>query len=177
MNQLSKILIGVCLSITSLVLCSSPINPTEERVADLVAKLKQVRSFTENDVRRVVAHAAAADRSVMFIHIDWAPMEPQRTEFAKFSLACQTKAPTDDILFHYVDCTPISFKGYRPLRALPGWKKLEQERNGSSLVHAWGEIIWLDHGRVIQAERILDFESTAELLTFTETVFSRPDKG
>src|SRR5690349_2721102 len=88
--------------------------PPEVSVAELAAKLEKTSLESEAEVAGVVANAAAAPRAIMFVHVDWAPMEPFRTRFAKFMLAYQAKHPNEPVMFHYVDCTPIT-SSYAPL--------------------------------------------------------------
>lgn len=147
----------------------------EMPVDELVASLSSASLETEDDVQRVVSNAAASPRAVMFVHLDWAIMEPQRTRFVEFVLDYQRLHPDDPLLFHYVDCTPVT-SGYRPLRSLPGWQELH-EAAGTSLIHGWGELVWMEHGRVLHVERILNFDSTSQLVEKTETLMPTANRG
>lgn len=144
-------------------------------VDELVASFDNVNLETEADVQHVVSNAAASPRAIMFVHLDWASMEPQRTRFAEFMLEYQRTYPDGQILFHYVDCTPVT-NGYAPLRSLPGWQKLH-EAAGTSLIHGWGELVWMEKGRVLHVERILDCGSAAELVEKTDRLLPTLNNG
>lgn len=137
----------------------------------IAASLKEARLKTEGDVQGAVTNAARSSRAVLFVHVDWAPMEPHRTRFAEFMVAYQRKHSDDPMLFHYVDCTSVT-NGYAPLRSLTGWQALHDARGGS-LLHGSGELVWLERGRVLHVESILDFDSTAELLRKTKSLMPR----
>jgi hypothetical protein len=130
------------------------------------------RLNSPSDVQRVVTSAATAERAILFIHVDWAPMTQQRTRFDDYVSDYQHSHPQDDLAFYYVDCTSIT-ESYAPLKRLAGWKELEGEA-GTSLIHGYGELVWMEQGRVVHVERILNFESTSELLQKTEALI--PDK-
>ncbi|PHS03220.1 MAG: hypothetical protein COA78_18590 [Blastopirellula sp.] len=135
-------------------------------VKELEVTMRNVKNETEADVQAVVDNAAAADRAIMFINLDWSVMAHQIPQFAEFSIEFQKAHPDENVMFHFVDCTPVTHLGYKPLRALDGWKELEVD--GGSLIHGWGEVAWLEHGHVLHVQRIDEFESTAELIEFTE---------
>jgi hypothetical protein len=137
---------------------------------ELVASFSRVSLKTEADVQRVVANAAHAERAVLFVNVDWSLLEPMRTRYAHFMLGYQQAHPNDGLLFHYVDCTPVS-GGYAPLRALPGWTELEEARR-ASLIHGWGEVVWMAHGRVLHVEPILECGSPAQLVAKTERLLA-----
>lgn len=145
------------------------------RVDEIVTSLEDASLETEADVERAVANASASERAVIFVHVDWAPMLQQQRRFAEFMLAYQQKHPTDPLMFHYVDCTPVT-DGYAPLRSLPGWREL-QEAAGVSLIHGHGEMVWLKRGRVLRVEPILNFNSAAALVRKTETLMTMQDGG
>jgi hypothetical protein len=147
----------------------------DEVMSTLVSSLEHANLETEADVQAVVSNATRSSRSVMFVHVDWAIMEPQRTRFAAFCLEYQRTHSGDPVLFHYVDCTSVT-DGYGPLRALPGWKGLESAA-GTSFIHGWGELIWMDRGRVLHVERILNFETSTELVEKTRSLMSAQNGG
>jgi hypothetical protein len=161
------------LGLAMLIGCSK--RDPELTVDMLAGSLQDVNLETEADVQAAVSNAAGAPRAIIFVHVDWAIMEPQRTVFAEFMLEYQRKNPDHSILFHYVDCTPVT-SGYRPLTLLPGWLEL-QEAAGTSLIHGWGEIVWMAHGQVLHVERILNFDSAAELIAKTESLMLTSDDG
>lgn len=138
--------------------------------ASLKEQFASVRCETEADVDGIVAHAAACKRAIMFIHLDWAPMHGYHDRYINFILQYNEVHPGKPIHFHYVDCTPIT-NGYRPLKLLAGWKELQQEK-GSSLIHGYGELVWLENGRVLHVKPLAEVPSDqpAELLAITEEV-------
>jgi hypothetical protein len=111
----------------------------------------------------------------MFIHVDWAIMEPQRTRYRQFVSDYLQLYPGDDLAFYYVDCTSIT-DGYAPLRRLTGWAELE-DAAGTSLIHGWGELVWLEQGRVLHVERIMNFKSMSKLLQKTEALLPNKRSG
>lgn len=151
--------------------CKVEVPDSDLRVGELVTALASVDCRTEEDVRHIVANAVRSHRAVLFLHVDWAPMEPQRTRFADFAVQYEKAFPDSGLLFHYADCTPVT-QGYAPLVELDGWKEL-QDTAGTSLVHGWGEVVWMAKGRVLHVERILNFESASSLIQKTNDVFNR----
>ena len=130
--------------------------------------LSTVQLTTEAEVCRVVSHAAAAKHAIMFVHVDWAFMEAQRTQFTEFALRYQAVHPNDDMQFHYVDITPSH--SHAALRSIPGWMQLENSGKfpGQSLIHGRGEVVWLTAGQALHVESIKNFETTDALVKFTE---------
>jgi hypothetical protein len=135
------------------------------------SRIVSPRRNSASDVQRIISTAAAADRAILFIHVDWALMEPQRTRFVEFINDYLRLHPQDDLGFYYVDCTSVT-DGYAPFRSLTGWRELEVAA-GTSLIHGWGELVWMEQGRVLHVERILNFESTSELIQKTEALIPK----
>jgi hypothetical protein len=92
-------------------------------------------------------------------------MEPHRSRYIDFVLNFRRKHPTEDVQFHYVDCTAAH--GYGPLRGIAGWREHEGEPR-QSLIHGMGEIVWLENGRLLRVERVLRYESAQQLVELTE---------
>lgn len=132
-------------------------NWESEKLAD---QLKSIEFRSENDVQNALSNAVACECAVVFVHLDWAPMPTDR--FAEFALAHQESHLPEDIAFHYIDFTSSS-EDYQPLRSLAGWSELE-EATGTSLVHGKGELVWLNHGRVVHVQSITSFDSVSEFL-------------
>ena len=124
---------------------------------------------TADDVQRAVDVATSKPNAILLVHVNWAPMVHQRTRFAEFKRDYQLKHPASDLEFHCIDCTPVT-SGYEPLRNLDGWQLLEEENNGTSLVHEYGELVWCKDARVLHVERPLNFESTDALIVKTESL-------
>ncbi len=124
---------------------------------------------SEQGVQKAVDIAAACQECVVFVHVSWAPMLSQGKRFEKFQLDFKNQYPDSSMQFHYIDFTPVT-EGYVPLRSLPGWKELEANNNGSSLIHGYGEFVWLRKGRVLYVERRPDFISVADLMAKTKTL-------
>lgn len=163
-----RILIAICLAAASGCIRQEQDIDQELQVHELVDSFARAKLETEADVRQVVSNAAASERAVMFINVNWAIMEPQKTRFAEFALAYQRKHPLKPVHFHFVDCTPVT-SGYQPLESLPGWQEL-QEENGFAFIHGNGEIVWMKQGRVLHIYPILNFESVSELIKKTESL-------
>jgi hypothetical protein len=160
-------LVGLSLLLTG---CDRPQNTPPISVEELTASLRAATLETEAAVERVVSIAAASERAVMFVHVDWAIMGPQRTRFAEFMRDYNRSHPGNNLGFYYVDCTAIT-SGYAPLTKLPGWAELEAAA-GTSLLHGYGELVWLERGRVVGVKQILSFATTAELMQETERLMS-----
>lgn len=122
------------------------------------------------DVETAIGEALNAELAVLFVHIDWAPMKQQRELYFRFAAALAEKHPACDVSFQYLDCTAIC-EHYRPLCELPGWQSLE-EKDGTSLLHAYGEFVWIYHGIVKHVERPLNYDSQDALVAKTESLFS-----
>ena len=144
--------------------CNGTSNESQEPMDFPYAELE-----TPEDVQRAVDVATSKPNAILLVHVSWAPMAHQRTRFARFKRDYQLKHPTSDLGFHYVDCTPVT-SGYAPLRNLDGWKALEDENNGTSLVHGYGELVWCKDAHVLHVERPLNFESTDALIAKTESL-------
>jgi hypothetical protein len=146
------------------------VEPTLELTADeIVASFVNARLESETDVQRVIDNAVASEQAILFVNLDWAIMQPQRKQFAEFMIEYQRRHPANSLMFHYVDCTQIT-SGYSPLRSLPGWQELET--NGQSLIHGWGELVWMERGHVLHVEPILNFETVSDLVRKTEQIMS-----
>ena len=118
--------------------CSAEVS--ESRIDELAESMTSVDCKTGDDVRRIFGHAATSNRAVLFIHVDWNSMKSQRRQFAEFAAAYHDTYPRSDVLFHYVDCTPVT-QGYAPLRELDGWY---DSRDGTGPSYACGDVVWMD---------------------------------
>ncbi len=160
-------LLAFTLSLMVLLGCGgmNPATPTAEESSDFVF------SPLENaeEVQRAVSEATSHPNAILLVHVDWAPMVLQQERFAEFKRAYKTKYPQSDLLFAYIDCTAIT-DDYAPLRSLPGWKKLQDQQGGSSLVHGNGELVWCKNGVVLNVENPFAFESTDALILKTESL-------
>ena len=127
------------------------------------------RLETPEDVQRAVDRATSQRHAILLVHVDWAPMVEQRQKFAEFKRRYRSQYANSDLVFEYIDCTAISAR-YEPLRTLPGWKELENQNNGSSLVHGYGELVWCKNGTVLHVENPMNFESADALVAKTEAL-------
>lgn len=155
----------------SLLSCRCDRPPAETPVDEFVATLERVDFDTEAQVETVVANAASSTRAIVFVHVDWALMAMQQKLFAEFFLDYQRRFPDDPVQFHYVDCTPVDHS-YAPLKALAGWREIEESK-GMSLIHGWGELVWMKQGRVVHVEQIINFNSAEQLTKKTEALLIR----
>jgi hypothetical protein len=115
--------------------------------------LLEVHMANSSDVELAIQNARNADQSVMFVCVRWSMDSLMATfPFAQFMLDYYSSHPNSKLLFHYIDCTSIS-DGYAPLKEIPGWRKLEEETTGS-LLHGYGEVVWLKDGRVLRVEPV-----------------------
>jgi hypothetical protein len=73
-HQKNRLLLVACL--LTIMGCDSNRHEPELSVEELVATLEKVSLDTEAQVQNVVANAASSPRAIMFVHVDWAPMEP-----------------------------------------------------------------------------------------------------
>ncbi|MGE3407575.1 MAG: hypothetical protein AB7I37_12220 [Pirellulales bacterium] len=132
-------------------------------------EFRSARLDAAADVQLAVDEATSHKNAIILVHVDWAPMVPQRRRFEAFVLAYRTKNPEHEIAFRYIDCTPVC-GGYEPLRSIPGWQVLEQINGGGSLLHGYGELAWIKNNRVLHVQRPLDFESVDALIDKTESL-------
>jgi hypothetical protein len=160
-------------SVLACVGCSDSSPKQAKQVDRLAAKFAASSLKTATEVQSAVSAAAAAQRAIVFIHVDWAPMQVQRSQYAQFVVEYQRLHPHENLQFHYIDCTTVT-DGYKPLEDLPGWKELEDSK-GIALLHAGGELVWLDHGRVLHVERIPEDDSTLHLVKRTEAFLPNRD--
>ncbi len=165
----------VTICVLSPIGCERDSRNADLAVKEMVASFESAKLETEADVERVVTNAATSERAIMFVNVDWAIMEPQRTRFAQFAINYHRNNPDDSVLFHYVDCTPVT-NGYAPLRSLAGWREL-QEAAGTALIHGWGELVWMHNGRVLHVERILNFKTTEDLIEKTNSLMPQANRG
>jgi hypothetical protein len=145
--------------------CDKQNSQAAAMIDELAASLAKAKLPDDFAVERVVSHAARQDRSILFVHVDWAPMKFQQKQLAEFIVAYQQRYPEVPIAFHYVDCT--NSKYYASLKSLPGWQELS---GGRSLIHGWGELVWMKKGRVLHVERIDEYGSAAKLIERTESL-------
>ncbi|MCR9209176.1 MAG: hypothetical protein NXI28_13170 [bacterium] len=128
-------------------------------------------SDSDCDVQQIVDHALSRDCSVMFVHVDWAMTEIFHRQFAEFALEHHRLNPDSGLSFHFADCTSVS-RDYAPLRAIPGWQKLIDEAD-IAMIHGYGEIAWIENGRVLHVQTICSFKTSAQLVEFTERLMPR----
>lgn len=147
----------------------------ESPLARMIVPIRNADIETESGVQNAISNATSAKYAIMFLHVDWAPMELQRTRFAEFVLKFKQTHPNHLVQFHYVDIT--SAHDYGPLRAMPGWKQLEYsgEFPGQSLIHGEGEVVWLKIGQAMHVERIENFKTATELIDLTEKLMPAND--
>lgn len=139
-----------------------------ELARELVQSFESVPSSI-GDIQRIVDHAAASERSVMFIDIGWSiTSKVGLRQFADFVVDFEHAHPNNIVKFHVVDGTSVT-NGYAPFRSLPGWKELET--NGQSLIHGNGEIVWMFRGKVVRVEPIGRFPKNSDLMLLTEQIF------
>lgn len=148
--------------------CDRRLRKTEVTVEQLVASFADAKLRNATDVQYVIANASASPRAILFVNLDWAIMDPMRERFAEFSIEYRQIHPNEPLLFHFVDCTQVT-NGYGPLRSLPGWQELH-DAAGTSLIHGCGELVWIENGRVLHVEPILNYESTSDLIDKTESL-------
>ncbi|KAA5541927.1 hypothetical protein FYK55_17175 [Roseiconus nitratireducens] len=138
---------------------------TEDQLVSEIVRGFQEASAADTDVRHVVQNALNSKRAVVFVHVDWGMTHIWHTRFAEFLVQYQKRNPNGRLHFHYADCTAVS-SDYAPLREIPGWMKLVDEA-GTAMIHANGEIAWIENGRVLHVQRISDFRNASRLVAFT----------
>lgn len=161
----------------ALIGCERSGHTGELQAAEVARRMSGARLATKDDVERVVANAVASERAIMFIHVDWAPMEYQRTLYAQIMLQYARLYPDESLGFHYVDCTSIG-GDYSPLTSIAGWWDV-QRTAGASLIGGHGELVWLERGRLLHVEPTLDFASPEEIVRKTDYLMppKRRDKA
>lgn len=142
--------------------------------ADVLASFESVHFQTPAEVQHVIDHALDSEHAVIFVNLRWATLQFEQRRFAQFALDYRSLYPDDSVLFHYLDCTPIT-DDYTPLSSMPGWKELEKP--GRSLIQGYGELVWIRHGRVVHVEPSTNFQVTSDLIHKTEELFRSPERG
>ena len=82
-----------------------------------------------SELEDLVAVASRNERSIIFVHVDWAPMKHQQQQFNDFAVHWDKLHKDQPIGFFYLDFTCAS-ADYSPITQLPGWKELRL-KNGS----------------------------------------------
>lgn len=126
---------------------------------------------TPAQVENALRNAINSDRAIVFVHMDWAIMQPQRDFFTRFMLRYHQRLPDRSVGFHYVDCTPIT-SDYTPLKSLPGWPGSGRDIYARQGTGGWGDVIWIDHGIVQHVETIVESDDVDELIAKTNTFFA-----
>ena len=112
----------------------------------------------------VIDNAAGSKQSISFIDVKWslaAAMGKHR--YADFLAKYYQQQDIDFASTHYIDCTPLS-SDYSCLTDLPGWNK------DPGLIHANGEVVWMENGRVIHVQEIA-YGSPDDVLAKTLELF------
>jgi len=132
------------------------------------------RGMSENAVAIAVENAANSQRAVVFVYVAWAFMRPQTDRFAEFAIAWQSNNENPPVGFHFIDFTEVG-NDYRPLTSLPGWPT-RNERPDVGTIGGYGEVVWIEGGRVVHIQTTLDFASGSEMATLTRTIFDPLEK-
>jgi hypothetical protein len=125
---------------------------------------------TPAQVENALRNAINSDRAIVFVHLDWAIMQPQRDLFTRFMLHYHHRFPDRSVGFHYLDCTPIT-SDYTPLKSLPDWPGSGRNIYALQGTGVWGDVIWIDHGVVRHVETIMESDDADELIAKTNTFF------
>jgi hypothetical protein len=143
--------------------CADPGMPTMDSVDVRIDQVPRLES--PGDVERALANAINSDRAVVFLHLDWAIMKPQRALYLRCIDEYSQRFPEDDVRFHYIDCTPITHD-YTPLTSLPGWPGSGDNiyTNGTG---GWGDVVWIEHGVVRHVEAMYESKSAADFIART----------
>lgn len=122
-------------------------------------------------VEDALRNAINSEFAIVFVHMDWAIMQPQRELFISFMLRYHQHFPDRSVGYHYVDCTPIT-SDYTPLKSLPGWPGSGREIYARQGTGGWGDVIWIDHGVVQHVETIQESNDVDELIAKTNKYFA-----
>lgn len=157
-------------SLTALVSCRKSRSESDRR-SEWLRFAERARMKRSADVELAVRNAQRSDRAVIFVHVDWSmDMYFVGPTFIEFCEAYNSLRGLPAVGFHYIDFSPAT-EGYLPLRNLDGWKELESQRGGGSLIHGQGEVAWLKRGRAVAVQRI-EYDMTPEdLLIQTLSAF------
>ena len=123
---------------------------------------------TRSEIERVVAEAAREDRAIIFVHVGWAPMEPQKRLFLNFSNHWNRTNAKLPIAFYYLDFS-IASRDYSPITNLPGWSETH-ERLGRNPFHGNGEWAWILEGELVDIGPVWQ-ASLADLDSRTSSAF------
>ena len=140
------------------------VGDAELRIVDLAS----VNIPFANDFGLEIEKAMKADQSIVFVHVEWAPMHAPRRKFCDFVNAYRKAHLSDGTSFHYIDFTHAvhNKESRKELKGLNGWSELR-----SGVIHGNGELIWINRGKVVSIEPIMNF-TLDELVKKTETTFS-----
>lgn len=131
--------------------------------------------MSERDVAAVVENAAQSHRAVVFVYLPWAPMRPQTDRFAELVVDWHANHKHVPVGFHFIDFSDVG-NGYRPLTNLPGWPARDG-RPDVGRIGGWGELVWIDHGRVVHIQSAMDFSDGDELVALTRNLFKTQSDG
>lgn len=130
------------------------------------------------DVEHAIGNSLTSDSAVVFVHVDWAIMEPQRERFTRFVLRHYQRFPRGAVGFHYVDCTPITGDASPlPLKSLPGWPGSGRKLYAQQGTAGSGDLIWIKQGVVCHVEPNLDAGNADELVDKTLSFFGHDRTG
>ena len=153
----------------SLVGCSDPKSTPRSGATELKFSVPSLKTPTA--VRHALANAVNSDRAIVFVHVDWSFMEPQRSLFLSLMEKYHQQFPNEPVGFHYVDCTSIP-GNYTPLTSLPGWPGSGREYYVQHGTAGWGDAIWIDHGVVQHVESLHETKDVDELMKKTRRYFT-----
>ena len=106
--------------------------------------------------------------AIVFVQLDWTPLERERDRFQQFANAYRKANPFHSTTFRAVNFT--NSDGYAPLAKLPGWNQHDPGPNAHQ-INGVGEIIWLQNGRITGIGRLDEIRNERELLEMTATCF------
>jgi hypothetical protein len=155
------------LSIGSLLGCADRNTEGETHARKPATPVVLLRLTTKYEVQAAINAAKSHRHAIIMVYVAWAPMIEQQSRFAEFQQAFRAKYPNANLVFRCIDCTPIN-ENYEPLRALSGWKELEQARGGGSLLHGDGELVWINDGRVLLVRNPLHYDNANALVAQAE---------
>ena len=107
--------------------------------------------------------------AVVFVQLDWTPLEWQRERFQEFANAYFKLDPFHGSSFRIINFTKVS-NGYAPLARLPGWQKHDPGPR-SHQINGCGEIIWLKKGQIVRIVRLDEVAAVEQLLELTRQSF------
>ncbi len=131
----------------------------------------QEGNHSADRVTDILREVCQHEYAVVFVQLNWALLHREVDVFQDFARAYRSSGIRPRVNFHMIDFTPVT-DGYAPLAALSGWDEHDPGPN-SHQINGVGEVIWLNHGRIVGIARLDNVRTKEELISLTRSYFRR----